>query len=110
MPPSSGSAAQTPESKSPSGLASVFKSFTGNKLSKTPLAPVISNATTPSANIQLAQELNSPDTTRGAIYGGPADYAKQYEQLKPGKPISDRLSAADALRVAVADYPLSGVG
>jgi hypothetical protein len=100
MSPSSGDAAQPPETKSTSGLASVFKSLTGNKLSK---------SLNPQSPASIAQQLNSANTLQSAIYGGPLDYEQLHEQLKIGHPLSDRLAAAESLRHAVQDYPLSGV-
>lgn len=97
MSPASGDIAQTPESKSSSGLASVFKSLTGNKLSRT---------TNASAN---AQPPSSAGNLQSAIYGGPPNYEQLYEQLKIGNPLPERISAADSLRHAVNSYPLSGV-
>jgi hypothetical protein len=108
MPPPSGLVAQTPEPKSTGGLAGVFKSLTGQKSSKNALPPPPITSI-PAATVQLAQHLNGPDTPRGAIYWGPAEYQELYERLKPERPLSDRLAAADALRLAVADYPLNGV-
>ena len=100
MPPTSGDVAQTPEPKSTSGLASVFKSLTGSKSSKSP--NVQSPASTP-------QHLGNANTLKNAIYGGPLNYEKLFEQLKVGNPLQERLAAAESLRHAVQDYPLSGV-
>jgi hypothetical protein len=38
------------------------------------------------------------------------EYEHLYTQLKAGKTLAERLSAADSLRLALADYPLNGVG
>jgi hypothetical protein len=107
MPPSSGDVAQTPEPKA-GGLASVFKSLTGKSyksfVSQPALSPSISAAT-----VQLAQDLHSSSASRGTRYGGPMNYETLYYQLKSGKVLADRVAAADALRIAVLDYPLSGV-
>jgi hypothetical protein len=100
MSPSSGDVAQTPEPKSTSGLASVFKSLTGSKSSKNP------SAQSPAS---IAQNLNTSNTLKNAIYGGPPDYEQLFEQLKLGNALPDRLAAAESLRHAVQDYPLSGV-
>lgn len=97
MSPASGDIAQTPEPKSSGGLASVFKSLTGNKLSRT------TNAST------NAQQPTSSGNLQSAIYGGPPNYEQLYEQLKIGNPLPERISAADSLRHAVTSYPLSGV-
>jgi hypothetical protein len=106
MPPSSGDVAQTPESKITGGLASVFRSFTSNRSTKTAILSASSQSAT---NIQIARELNSPTTLRGGIYGGPSDYEQLYVQLKEGKSLAERRAAAEGLRLALTDYPLSGV-
>lgn len=100
MSPSSADVAQTPEPKSTSGLASVFKSLTGSKSSKSP------NHQSPAS---IPQHLNTANTLKNAIYGGPPNYEQLFEQLKVGNPLPDRLAAAESLRHAVQDYPLSGV-
>ncbi|KAF4628791.1 hypothetical protein G7Y89_g9364 [Cudoniella acicularis] len=101
MSPSSGDVAQTPEPKSTGGLASVFKSLTGNKSSRSP-----PNAQSPAS---IAQQLNGIGGLQNTIYGGPPDYEQLLEQLKIGNPLAERLAAAEAIRHAVHDYPLSGV-
>jgi hypothetical protein len=100
MSPSNGDVAQTPEPKSTSGLASVFKSLTGSKSSK---------SLNPQSPASIAQNLNPANTLKNAIYGGPPNYEQLFEQLKSGNPLPDRLAAAESLRHAVQDYPLSGV-
>lgn len=104
MSPASADVTQTPEPKSTSGLASVFKSLTGNRSTKSPTTQSL--ASTP--NAQLAQQIN-PNTGKNAIYGGPANYRQLYEQLKAGGTLADRLAAAESLRHVVIEYPLSGV-
>src|ERR1700709_157567 len=91
MSPSSGDVAQTPEPKSSSGLASVFKSLTGNK-SKNP---------NPQSPASVAQQLNSASTLKNAAYEGPPNYEHLHEQLKVGNVLADRLAAAESLRHAV---------
>ncbi|KAH8598261.1 hypothetical protein B0O99DRAFT_506748 [Bisporella sp. PMI_857] len=100
MSPSSADVAQTPEPKSTSGLASVFKSLTGSKSTRSPhpQSPV------PSLTSQFGAH-----SLKKAIYGGPPNYEQLHEQLKAGNPLSERLAAAESLRHAVQDYPLSGV-
>ena len=100
MSPSSGDVAQTPEPKSTGGLVNVFKSLTGSKLSKS------LNHQSP---VSSPQHLNPANTLKNAIYGGPPNYEQLFEQLKAGNPLPDRLAAAESLRHAVQDYPLSGV-
>ena len=100
MSPSSGDVAKTPEPKSTGGLVNVFKSLTGNKSAKS--SSHQSPASTP-------QQLSTAHTLKNAIYGGPPNYEQRFEQLKVGNPLPDRLAAAESLRHAVQDYPLSGV-
>ncbi|KAH8683368.1 hypothetical protein BGZ60DRAFT_368717 [Tricladium varicosporioides] len=101
MSPSSGDVAQTPEPKSTGGLASVFKSLTGNKSTRSP--PQVQS---PSS---IAQQLNGAGSLRTTIYGGPPNYEQWFEQLKIGHPLSERITAAESIRRAIHDYPLSGV-
>jgi hypothetical protein len=100
MSPTVGDAAQIPEPKSSSGFASVFKSLTGSKSSRSP------NPQSPAA---VAQHLNGAHTLQSSIYGGPPNYEHLYEQLKQERSLAERVSAAESLRLAVQDYPLSSV-
>lgn len=109
MPPSAGDVAQTPEPKSTGGLAGVFKSLTGSRSSKTPLQNAHSNASATAASLQFAQQLNTSNPSRGGVYGGPLEFDHLYGQLKTGKSFAERRSAADTLRLALADYSLNGV-
>jgi len=109
MPPSSGDVAQTPEPRSTGGLASVFKSLTGNRSSKASLPNAHSHPSATTASLQIAQQLNISNSSRGGVYGGPLEFEHLYGQLKAGKSFAERRSAADTLRLALADYSLSGV-
>jgi hypothetical protein len=100
MSPSAEEGSQTPDSKSPSGFASVFKNLTGSRPSKSPNNPPSPVAIAP---------VNDGGSLLPATYGGPANYEDLYAQLKKGNPLEDRIAAAKALRQAVVDYPLSGV-
>ncbi|XDG02109.1 hypothetical protein ABKA04_001724 [Annulohypoxylon sp. FPYF3050] len=105
MTPSPGDDASSPhDSKNTSGLTSVFKSLTGAaKLTKSPTAPVQSSG--PSINAQIAERLN---TTPNLLRGLPPQHNDTYELLKNGS-MNERVSAANALRHTVADYPLNPV-
>lgn len=109
MPPSSGDVAQTPESRPTGGLARVLSTLTGSRSSRGQISPANSHPPIPAANLHLAQQLNNSSTTRGGIYGGPLEYEYLYGQLKDGKSFEERRAAADSLRLALQDYPLSGV-
>lgn len=89
----------------------MFKSLTGGRSSKSAAVPTVSTtaASLSAVNVQLAHQLEQAGSPRRPIYGGPPDYDRLYEQLKNGKTLAERLPAAEALRVAVAEYPLSGV-
>jgi hypothetical protein len=100
MSPSSGDVAQTPEPKSTSGLASVFKSLTGSKSSRNP---------NPQSPASAAQNPNGTNTAPAAVCGRPPNFEQLYGQLKSGNALADRISAAESLRHAVLDYPLEGV-
>ncbi len=102
MSPPAGEVSQTPESKTSSGFASVFKSLTGGKPSKSPVPH--SPATVPQQSA-----IAGANVLPTAVYGGPPNYEQLYEQLKAGNPLADRVIAASALRYAVQDYPLSSV-
>lgn len=103
MPPSSGDPPQTPDSKG-TGLARVFKSLTGggSQSKGTPFYAIPPLHLVPAGN----PIVTSP---QGGIHGGPADNEKLFEQLKDGKTLAERKSAADGLRLALEGYPVSGV-
>jgi hypothetical protein len=101
MSPSSGDVTQTPDSKSSGGLASVFKTLTGTKSTRSPIPQ------SPASSI--SQHLNGTKLLKETNYGGPASYELAYEQLKFGNPLPYRLAAAQSLRHAVQDYPLSSI-
>jgi len=101
MSPSSGEVTQTPEPKSTNGLVNVFKSLTGNKSTRSP------HPQSPASTV--APQLTTANTLKKAIYGGPPNYEQLQEDLKEGNPLPERLAAAESLRHAVQDYPISGV-
>lgn len=100
MSPPAGDVAQTPEPKTSSGFVSVFKNLTGGRSSRS------LNAQSPPPN---AQQHNVTSAPQPAIYGGPPNFEQLYEQLKAGNSLADRASAAQALRIAVQDYPITSV-
>ncbi|KAI9049172.1 hypothetical protein LZ554_007019 [Drepanopeziza brunnea f. sp. 'monogermtubi'] len=89
--------------KSTSGFASVFKSLTSGRSTRNP------NPSSSAASLAGSASLQQIVYPQSATYGGPPDYEHLYDTLKPGNPLADRLAAAEALRHAVQDYPLSGV-
>ncbi|KAL7625492.1 Tuberous sclerosis 2-like protein [Parahypoxylon ruwenzoriense] len=106
MPPSPGEETPSPQdSKTTSGLASVFKGLAGAaKLTKSPPAPV-QQSSGPSINAHIAERLNATPT---ALHGLPSRYTESFELLKDGS-MNERVAAANTLRHAVADYPLNPV-
>lgn len=104
MSPSPGDDAPSPQdSKNTSGLASVFKGLAGAaKLTKAPPAPVQSSGP---ISAQIAERLNA---TPAILRGFPPQHSDSFELLKNGS-MNERVSAANALRYAVADYPLNPV-
>lgn len=98
MSPSHGDVAQTPESKSSSGFASVFKSLTGGGKSTKHNAAVVGSG-------QRASNAGLP-----VVDDEPLDFERFCTQLKPGNSLRDRVDAAEALKFAVQDHPLEGVG
>ncbi|OTA92294.1 hypothetical protein M434DRAFT_12486 [Hypoxylon sp. CO27-5] len=107
MSPSPGDDASSPQDpKTSSGLASVFKGLGlagATKLTKSPPAPVQSSGA--SINAQIAERLNA---TTNMLRGIPAHHSESFELLKNGS-MNERVSAANALRHTVADYPLNPV-
>lgn len=104
MPPSADDQAPLPEPKSAGGLASVFKGLTGgSKLSKVPPVP---SSSTDTVSAQLSSE--RVDTASLAATGLPPHHSEALEKLKSGS-LSERVAAAESLRLSVADYPLAPV-
>ncbi|KAI1377310.1 hypothetical protein F4677DRAFT_52342 [Hypoxylon crocopeplum] len=94
------------DSKNSGGLASVFKGLAGAaKLTKSPPAPVQSSGAP--INAQIAERLNATPTPT-LLRGMPPQHTESFELLKNGS-MNERVAAANALRRAVADYPLNPV-
>lgn len=104
MPPTPGDASPSPEPKSAGGIASVFKGLTGgSKISKAP--PIPSSSTTP-VSAQLSSE--RVDTASLAATGVAPHYNEWLDKLRSGSS-SERIAAAESLRLTLADYPLAPV-
>ncbi|KAI3400817.1 hypothetical protein diail_1506 [Diaporthe ilicicola] len=103
MPPSADDPAPSPETKSAGGLASVFKGLTGSKLAKVPPVP---SSSTDTVSAQLSSE--RVDTASLAASGLPPHHHEALERLKTGS-LSERVAAAESLRLSIADYPLASV-
>ncbi|RAL67519.1 hypothetical protein DID88_008274 [Monilinia fructigena] len=97
MPPPLGDAAQMPEPRSSSGIASVFKSLTGGKITKSPSTQSPATGPLQFDNGSIPQKLS---------HGGAFNHEPSLEQLQAGHSLSDRISAAEYLRRAVIDYPV----
>jgi hypothetical protein len=100
MPPPTGDAAQNTDSKSSSGLASVFKSLTGGKPSKSP------STQSPASTLQQLENRISAQRSNSA---GAINQQHAIAQLKDGQSPAERVRAAEYLRQAVIDYPMSNV-
>lgn len=102
--PTPGDLSPNPELKSASGLASVFKGLTGgSKISKAP--PVPSSSITP-ASAQLSSE--RVDTASLAATGVAPHHNEWLEKLRSGT-TSERIAAAESLRLTAPDYPLAPI-
>ncbi|KAI8633171.1 hypothetical protein F5Y19DRAFT_292271 [Xylariaceae sp. FL1651] len=105
MPPSPGDG--TPpahDTKGAGGLASVFKGLAGAaKLAKP--SPIPAQSSGPSAiHAQITEQLDSVPIAHAL----PPQHIVLFEQLKDGS-LQERVAAANALRMVVADYPLNPV-
>jgi hypothetical protein len=106
MSPSPGDEPLSPQDTKSSGggLASVFKGLAGAaKLTKSP--PTSLQSPGPFINAQIAEQLN---TVPAASRDLPAQHLASFELLQNGS-LQERIAAANALRWAVADYPLNPV-
>ncbi|XXH00226.1 hypothetical protein Hte_006568 [Hypoxylon texense] len=106
MSPSPGDETPSPQDSKPSsGLASVFKGLAGSaaKLTKPPPAPVQPSG--PTINAKIAEHLNANPK---AVFRGLSQHTESFELLKDGS-MNERVAAANELRRAVADNPLSPV-
>lgn len=102
--PTPGDLSPNPELKSASGLASVFKGLTGgSKISKAP--PVPSSSTTP-VSAQLSSE--RVDTASLAATNVAPHHNEWLEKLRFGS-TSERIAAAESLRLTTPDYPLAPI-
>ncbi|KAI3323165.1 hypothetical protein HD806DRAFT_102963 [Xylariaceae sp. AK1471] len=105
MSPSPGDGAlPSQDSKVVGGLASVFKGLAGAaKLTKS--SPTAAQSSGPSTiHAEITEQLNSIP----AAHVLPPQYISLFEQLKDGL-VNERVAAANALRMVVADYPLNPV-
>jgi hypothetical protein len=105
MSPLPGDATQSPETKTSGGLASVFKGLTGSKLSKAPPAVL----PPPSSLSPTGLSTDQIDVAQLDPRGLPPNHMESFEKLKSGS-LNERITAAESLRHAIADYPLNPVG
>ena len=109
MPPPSGFVAQTPEPKTAGGIAGVFKSLTSGRGSKSTASTPLPPPSIPAAALQVAQQLSAQDPRRGVVHGGPSPSDVLLERLRSNTSVAEKTAAAEALKHAVAEYPISGV-
>ncbi|KAG5924107.1 hypothetical protein E4U42_004747 [Claviceps africana] len=89
-----------PESSRPSGLATVFRSLTNPKSIKPP--PPLSASP---AALPRADRINAMSTTSRELS---TNHMNAFELLRNGSP-NERISAANTLKFAIADYPLNPI-
>ncbi|EHK27340.1 uncharacterized protein TRIVIDRAFT_33609 [Trichoderma virens Gv29-8] len=100
MSPQPGDDVSSPDSVRPSGIASVFRGLTGSKSTKSPPPLASSVAALPRTDFSNA----TPISSRGLS----ANHMDAFELLKNGNQ-SERISAANTLKFAIAEYPLNPV-
>jgi len=107
MAPSPDDAGHPPEPRSAGGLASVFKGLTGSRSARPHPPPAQSSSSAAAAAPPPPPERVDPASLdpRGGLR---PEHRELFDQLRAGAP-SERASAADGLRAAVADYPLNPV-
>ncbi|KAK4250641.1 hypothetical protein C7999DRAFT_11489 [Corynascus novoguineensis] len=107
MSPSPGDEQQPQETRSTGGLAGVFKGLAGGgKLTKSPAI-----VQQPFQSIAGSQSLAArPDTVPpvSALHGLSPEQIDLFVQLKDGQ-LAERVTAANSLRYAIADFPLNPV-
>lgn len=110
MPSSGADVAQPHEPKNSGGLAGVLKSLTGGRTAKQQPSSSALNSKTPAAAIHFAEQLNkAPSVLSDGIYGGPVDYESLVNRLGAEQPLAERISAAESLCTAIAEYSVTGV-
>lgn len=107
MSPSPGDEQQPQETKGTGGLAGVFKGLTGGgKLTKSP--PVLQQPFAPIAGSQAFAPRSDATPPPSALHGLSPEQAELFRHLKNGQ-LSERVTAANSLRYAIADFPLNPV-
>lgn len=105
MSPQPGDVPSSPESSRPSGLAHVLRGLTSSKLTKS--SPSIASPSA-STNLTTAEFIHAPKPLVNPPKGLSSRHMEYYEQLKNGSP-NERIAAANALKHAIAEYPLTPV-
>ncbi|KAF7545039.1 hypothetical protein G7046_g9651 [Stylonectria norvegica] len=103
MSPQTGDVPSSPESHRPGGLANVLRGLASSKLSKS--SPTIASPSSSAAQ-PVAEFVNAPPANLGG--GLSPKHMESFELLKNGSP-NERVSAANTLRYAIAEYPLNPV-
>jgi hypothetical protein len=102
MSPSPGDDAQPQQETKPSGgLASVLKTLTGGVKS--------SKSTAKTQDLPTSTNLDERPSHSSTSNGLPPNFMEALEQLRGGSSFSERVAAAQLLRLAVIDYPLNPV-
>ncbi|PSR83354.1 hypothetical protein BD289DRAFT_467768 [Coniella lustricola] len=97
-------ASSSSETKTTSAFASVFKGLTSG--SKTSKAPPVPSSSTASVSAQLSSE--RVNTASLAATGVAPHHNEWLDKLKTGS-LSERVAAAESLRLTLSDYPLAPV-
>ncbi|CRK11928.1 hypothetical protein BN1708_002365 [Verticillium longisporum] len=101
---SPGDVASSPDSSRAGGLANVFKGLTGAKLTKSP--PPIAQSIFPPVISPMVDRPTGATPVAADVLS--RNHMEAFEQLKNGSP-NERVAAADSLRYAISEYPLSPV-
>ncbi|KAK3327684.1 hypothetical protein B0T19DRAFT_357500 [Cercophora scortea] len=109
MSPSPGDdASQSQETRATGGLAGVFKGLAGGKLTKSPSPSQQTPSTTAARPAERVDGHPQPTASSPTHHKLPPDQMELFDKLKDGS-LHERVAAANALRYAIADYPLNPV-
>ncbi|KAH7251739.1 hypothetical protein BKA59DRAFT_435794 [Fusarium tricinctum] len=107
MSPQPGDGQSSPDTSRQGGLAHVLRGLTSSKLSKS--SPSIASPSSTTA-LPTAEFVHAPlsATSMNPPYGLSSSHMESFELLKNGSP-NERITAANSLKYAIAEYPLNPV-
>ncbi|KAK3326279.1 hypothetical protein B0H66DRAFT_471357 [Apodospora peruviana] len=109
MSPSPGDDSHSHETRGAGGLAGVLKGLAGGKLTKSPPPTTPTSQPFPGRSDAVPSVPSLPAVPPASALGGvPPDQLELFARLKNGT-INERIAAANALRYAIADYPLNPI-